>query len=42
MYVLSRNMNNITVFYLKILKFLEEKFSIYFNRRVFIMGIESL
>ena len=30
-------MKNITVFYLKILKFLEEKCSIYLNRRVFVM-----
>ena len=30
-------MKNITVFYLKIKKFLEEKFSIYLNRRVFVM-----
>ena len=31
-------MKNIIVFYLKILKFLEEKFSIYLNRRVFVIS----
>ena len=30
-------MKNIRVFYLKIFQFLEVKFSIYFNRRVFLM-----
>ena len=30
-------MKNITVFYLKNLNFLDEKFSIYLNRRVFVM-----
>ena len=30
-------MKNITDFYLKILKILEEKFSIYLNRHVFVM-----
>ena len=35
-YVLSRNMKNIRIFYLKTL-FLEVKFSIYLNRRVFVM-----
>ena len=33
-------MKNITVFYLKIFNFLEEKFSLYLNRRVFVMGLE--
>ena len=37
-YVLSRNMKNIRVFYLKIFKFLEVKFSLYLNRHVFVMG----
>ena len=32
-------MNNIRVFYLKIFVFLEVKFSIYLNRRVFVMVI---
>ena len=36
-YVLSRNMKNIRDFYLKIFSFLEVKFSIYLNRRVFVM-----
>ena len=30
-------MQNIRIFYLKILSFLEIKFSIYLNRRVFVM-----
>ena len=30
-------MKNIRVFYLKIIQFLEVKFSIYLNRRVFVM-----
>ena len=38
-------MKNITIFYLKIYPFLVVKFSIYLNRRVFVMlgsvGIES-
>ena len=36
-YVLSRNMKNIRVFYLKFFHILEVKFSIYLNRRVFVM-----
>ena len=36
-YVLSRNMKIIRFFYLKIFSFLEVKFSIYLNRRVFVM-----
>ena len=36
-YVLSRNMKNIKVFYLKFFEFSEMKFSIYLNRRVFVM-----
>ena len=36
-YVLSRNIKNIRVFCLKIIKFLEVKFSIYLNRLVFVM-----
>ena len=36
-YVLSRNMKNIRIFYLKIFPFLVVKFSIYLNRRVFVM-----
>ena len=35
--VLSRNMKYIRVFYLKIFRFLEAKFSIYLNKRVFVM-----
>ena len=31
-------MKNISVFYLKIINFLEVKFSIYLNRRVYVMG----
>ena len=31
-------MKNIRVFYLKIFNFLEMKFSVYLNRRVFVMG----
>ena len=38
-YVLSRNMKHIRIFYLKIFIFLAEKFSVYLNRRVFIMNI---
>ena len=38
-YVLSRNMKNIRIFYLKIFSFLEVKFSTYLNRRVFVMYI---
>ena len=34
---LSRNMKNFGVFYLKSLGFLEVKFSIYLNRRVFVI-----
>ena len=41
-YVLSRNMKNIRVFYLKFFSFLELKFSIYLNRRVFVMIIWSI
>ena len=37
MYVLSRNMEYIRVFNLKKFQFLEVKFSIYLNRRVFEM-----
>ena len=38
-YILSRNMKNIGVFfYLKIFIFLEMKFFIYLNRRVFVMS----
>ena len=37
MYVLSRIIKNIKVFYLKIFSVLEVKFSIYLNRRVFVM-----
>ena len=36
-YVLSRNMKNIRFFYLKNCYFLVVKFSIYLNRRVFVM-----
>ena len=36
-YVLSRNMKNIRIFYLKNCHFLVVKFSIYLNRRVFVM-----
>ena len=35
--MVSRNMKNITVFLSANFKFLEEKFSIYLNRRVFAM-----
>ena len=42
MYVLSRNMKNIGVFYLKNVQFLEMKCSIYLNRRVFVMFMKSL
>ena len=35
-------MKNIGVFYLKIFRFLEMKFSIYLNRRVFVMCISFL
>ena len=35
--VFSRNMKNIRVFYLNIFLFLKVKFSIYLNRRVFVM-----
>ena len=31
-------MKNVRVFYLKKIRFLEVKFSIYLNRRVFVMG----
>ena len=31
-------MKNIRVFYLKTFQFLEVKFSVYLNRRVFVMG----
>ena len=34
---LSRNMKNIRKFYLKICHFLVVKFSVYLNRRVFVM-----
>ena len=37
----SRNMKNITVFVSENFKFLEEKFSIYLNRHVFVMSIKS-
>ena len=37
MYVLSRNMKNIRVFLNENFQFLEVKFSIYLNRRVFVM-----
>ena len=36
-YVLSRNMKNIRIFYLKNFSFLMVKFSIYLNRRIFVM-----
>ena len=36
-YVLSRNMKNIRVFLSENFQFLEVKFSIYLNRRVFVM-----
>ena len=39
---LSRSMKNIRVFYLKIFNVLEVKFSIYLNRRVFVMGVKIL
>ena len=35
-------MKNIRVFYLKIFNVLEVKFSIYLNRRVFVMGVKIL
>ena len=34
-------MKNIRVFYLKIFRFLEVKFSIYLNRRVFVMMLRG-
>ena len=39
-YVLSRYMKNIRIFYLKIFLFLVVKFSIYLNKRVFVMDLE--
>ena len=39
MYVLSRNMKNVSFFYLKIFIFLVVKFSVYLNRRVFVMNV---
>ena len=36
-YVLSKSMNNIRIFYLKICHFLVVEFSTYLNRRVFVM-----
>ena len=36
-YVLSRNMKNISIFYLKNCHFLVVKFSVYLNRHVFVM-----
>ena len=41
-YVLSRNMKNIRVFYLKIFSFWRWNFSIYLNRRVFVMKQKKL
>ena len=41
-YVLSRNMKNIRIFYLKIFNFLVVKFSIYLNRHVFVMTTEYI
>ena len=38
-YVLSRNLKNIRVFYLDFFSFLEVKFPMYLNRRVFVMFI---
>ena len=35
-------MKNIRVFYLKIFSFLEVKFSIYLNRRVFVMKVQNV
>ena len=35
--VFSRNMKNIRIFYLKICHFLVVKFSVYLNKRVFVM-----
>ena len=40
-YVLSRNMKNIRVFYLKIFRFFGAKFSIYLNRQVFVMFVHN-
>ena len=37
--VLSKNMKNKRFFYLKIFIFLVEKFSMYLNRRVFVMQL---
>ena len=41
-YVLSRNMKNIRFFYLNNCHFLVVKFSIYLNRRVFVMDLSIL
>ena len=38
MYVLSRNLKNVRIFYLKFFIFLVLKFSVYLNRHVFVMG----
>ena len=38
MYILSRNLKNIRIFYLKIFHFLVVKFSVYLNRHVFVMN----
>ena len=40
-YVLSRNLKNIRIFYLKIFIFLVVKFSVYLNRHVFVMAREA-
>ena len=40
-YVLSRNMKNISVFLSENFQFLEVKFSIYLNRRVFVMDMNE-
>ena len=42
MYVLSRSKNNIRIFYLKIFIILVVKFSIYLNRRVFVMQFNEI
>ena len=42
MYVLSRNMKNIKVFLYENFQFLEVKFSIYLNRRVFVMSLYGI
>ena len=41
-YVLSRNMKNIRIYFLKICHFLVVEFSVYLNRRVFVMNIWKL